>query len=94
MNQIENATKVKNNFGNILMNAMKKPVFIEKNKKLIAVLLSFDDYQKLEKTANKKECNVLKKMPVSMQSESNLTSEERDALIEKMEKVLEYSRNK
>ncbi len=42
------ATEAKNKFGEALENALKKPVKIEKNGRAVAVLLSLEEFERLE----------------------------------------------
>jgi prevent-host-death family protein len=43
------AKDAKNRFGELLMEAQKAPVTIEKNGKPVAVLLSFEEHEEIEK---------------------------------------------
>ena len=43
------AKDAKNHFGELLLEAQKAPVTIEKNGKPVAVLLSFDDHEAVER---------------------------------------------
>ncbi|MBS0184953.1 MAG: type II toxin-antitoxin system Phd/YefM family antitoxin [Proteobacteria bacterium] len=43
------AKDAKNRFGQLLTSAMKGPVTIDKNNKPVAVLISTDEYKRLEK---------------------------------------------
>ncbi|HQS83567.1 MAG: hypothetical protein B7Y25_01995 [Alphaproteobacteria bacterium 16-39-46] len=43
------AKEAKNRFGQLLTTAMKGPVIIDKNNKPIAVVLSIEEYERLEK---------------------------------------------
>ena len=42
------ANEAKTQFGNLLLNAQREPVQINKNGKPVAVILSIDDYQDME----------------------------------------------
>lgn len=42
------ANEAKTQFGNLLLNAQREPVQINKNGKPVAVILSMDDYHNLE----------------------------------------------
>lgn len=45
--EILNATDAKREFGEVLLKAQKEPVLINKNGKLVAVMLSADEYEEL-----------------------------------------------
>ncbi|PHS26344.1 MAG: antitoxin [Methylophaga sp.] len=42
------ANEAKTQFGNLLLNAQREPVQINKNGKAVAVMMSMDDYQGME----------------------------------------------
>lgn len=42
------ANEAKTQFGNLLLNAQREPVQINKNGKAVAVMMSMDDYQDME----------------------------------------------
>ena len=42
------ANEAKTQFGNLLLNAQREPVQINKNGKAVAVMMSMDDYQNME----------------------------------------------
>lgn len=42
------ANEAKTQFGNLLLNAQREPVQINKNGKAVAVMMSMDDYQEME----------------------------------------------
>ncbi len=42
------ANEAKTQFGNLLLNAQREPVQINKNGKAVAVMMSMDDYQDIE----------------------------------------------
>ncbi|MBL1321202.1 MAG: type II toxin-antitoxin system Phd/YefM family antitoxin [Methylophaga sp.] len=42
------ANEAKTQFGNLLLNAQREPVQINKNGKPVAVMMSMDDYQDIE----------------------------------------------
>ncbi len=42
------ANEAKTQFGNLLLNAQREPVQINKNGKPVAVMMSMDDYQNIE----------------------------------------------
>lgn len=44
-----NATEVKNRLGRYLQEAVADPVFIEKNRRTVAVLLSYEEYERLSR---------------------------------------------
>jgi prevent-host-death family protein len=44
-----NATEAKNRFGWYLQMSIAEPIFIEKNRRPSAVLLSFEEYEKLKR---------------------------------------------
>ena len=48
-----NATKAKNEFGLMLEHARKEPVSIERNGRGVAVVISFEEYSRLQELENK-----------------------------------------
>lgn len=44
-----NATEIKNRLGRYLQMSVTEPVFIEKTHRLFAVLLSYDEYERLKR---------------------------------------------
>ncbi len=48
MNEILSANEAKTNFGTILLKAQRTPVQIKRNGKVVAVVISVEDYERFE----------------------------------------------
>ena len=77
------ATDAKKNFGDLMISIIKKPVFIEKHNKKYAVMLSYEEYEKL-KEANYLEDQTLGKMATKAQKQGYISSKKSEDLMNKM----------
>lgn len=60
---IVSATNAKTRFGEILLESIKQPVLIEKHKKNVAVLMSLEEYNKLQELSDMED-EILGKLAV------------------------------
>jgi antitoxin Phd len=48
MSQVINSTEAKKHFGDLLLNVIKEPVIIKRHNKKFAVMMSYEEYQRIE----------------------------------------------